>query len=117
MSFAPYIVGFFGKDEKVISLGTQFLRVTAPFYLFMPLGIVLGQALAGAGDTFAPMIITLLSLWGFQIPMALYLSKAALWGINGIWWTNAFASVLHGILIIGWFKTGRWKKKKVSSIL
>lgn len=115
--FAPHIVGFFVKDEKVISLGTQFLRVTAPFYLFMPLGIVLGQALAGAGDTFFPMLITLLSLWGFQIPMALYLSQSIHWGINGIWWTNAFASVLHGLLIMSWFETGRWKKRKIPSVV
>ncbi|MBU0534456.1 MAG: MATE family efflux transporter [Candidatus Omnitrophica bacterium] len=115
--FAPQIVGFFIKDKNVISIGTQFLRITAPFYLFIPLGVVLGQSLAGAGDTITPMFITLLSLWGFQIPMAIYLSQATMWGINGIWWTNAFASVLHGLLIMGWFTTGRWKKRIISSIV
>lgn len=113
--FAPQIVGFFIKDENVISIGTQFLRITAPFYLFIPLGVVLGQALAGAGDTITPMILTLLSLWGFQIPIAIFLSR--LWGVNGIWWSNAFASVLHGVLIMSWFATGRWKKRKLSSIV
>jgi putative MATE family efflux protein len=115
--FAPQILEFFIKDENVISIGTQFLRITAPFYLFIPLGVVLGQALAGAGDTFAPMIITLLSLWGFQIPTAVFLSKANIWGINGIWWANAFASILHGVLVMSWFETGRWKKKEISSIV
>ena len=115
--FAPHIIGIFDKNEQVISFGTQFLRITAPFYVFIPLGIVLGQALSGAGDTFVPMFITLLTLWGFQIPMALYLSQATLLGVNGIWWTNAFASVLHGILILGWFQTGRWKKKIISSVV
>ena len=115
--FAPQIVGFFIKDKNVISIGTGFLRITGPFYLFIPLGVVLGQSLAGAGDTITPMFITLLSLWGFQIPMAIYLSQATMLGINGIWWTNAFASVLHGLLIMWWFKTGRWKKKTISSVL
>ncbi|MDD5454997.1 MAG: MATE family efflux transporter [Candidatus Ratteibacteria bacterium] len=112
--FAPGIIRFFTKDNGIISLGTEFLRVTAPFYVFIPLGVVLGQALAGAGDTMGPMFITLISLWGFQIPMALLLSK--LWGANGIWWANAFASVLHGTFIMGWFMTGKWKKRKISSI-
>jgi Na+-driven multidrug efflux pump len=113
--FAPQIVGLFTKDQNVISLGTNFLRITAPFYLFIPLGVVLGQGLAGAGDTIAPMFITLLSLWGFQVPMAIFLSK--LWGTSGIWWANALASVLHGIFLMGWFETGRWKKRELSSIV
>ena len=113
--FAPQIVGFFTKDKNIISLGTEFLRVTAPFYLFIPLGVVLGQALAGAGDTTAPMFITLLSLWGFQVPMAIFLSRV--WGVSGIWWANAFASILHGILVMSWFTTGRWKKRELQSIM
>lgn len=114
-TFAPQIIKFFTNNENIILIGTQFLRITAPFYLFMPLGIVLGQALAGAGDTTVPMFITLLSLWGFQIPMAIFLSKH--WGVSGVWWANALASVLHGILVMSWFAIGKWKKKTISSIL
>lgn len=115
--FAPHIMRIFDKNPEVISHGANFIKITAPFYIFITLGVVFSRALAGAGDTIVPMIITLLSLWGFQIPIALYLSKATPLGVNGIWWAIALASVLQGILMVVWFETGRWKKRKISSIV
>lgn len=110
-SLANQIIGVFNQDPKVIFLGVQYLRITTPFYIFIAFGIVLNRALAGAGDTLVPMMITLLTLWGFQIPMALLLSKSTSLGITGVWWAAALASVLNGLLILGWFEMGRWKKK------
>ena len=112
-SLASQIMGVFNKDEQVVFLGAQFIRITTPFYLFIALGVVFNRALAGAGDTVIPMVITLLSLWGFQIPMALYLSKITPLGVTGVWWAVALASILNGVLMLGWFETGRWKRKAV----
>jgi putative MATE family efflux protein len=109
--FASQIIGLFNKNPRVISLGVQYLRITTPFYIFVAFGIVLNRALAGAGETFVPMIITLLTLWGFQIPMALFLSKRTHLGLTGIWMAIALAFVLNGLLILGWFELGRWKKR------
>jgi putative MATE family efflux protein len=106
---AYQIMGIFNKDPRVIRLGVQYIRIAAPFYIFVALGVVLNRALAGAGDTFIPMIITLLSLWGFQIPLAIFLSNSRM-GVTGVWWAVALASALNGLLILGWFETGRWKR-------
>lgn len=108
--FARPIMGIFNKNCEVINLGAQYIKITTPFYVFIAFGVVLNRALAGAGDTIVPMIITILSLWGFQIPMALFLSKNTSMGVTGIWWAVALASVVNGLLILGWFETGRWKK-------
>lgn len=110
--FADKIIGLFNKNSEVIRLGAQYIRVTTPFYIFIAFGIVLNRALGGAGDTFVPMIITLLSLWGFQIPMAVFLSKNTPMGVTGVWWAVGLTSILNGMLILGWFETGRWKRKK-----
>jgi putative MATE family efflux protein len=109
--FARQIIGVFNKNREVIDLGAEYIRITTPFYIFIAFGVVLNRALAGAGDTFVPMIITLLSLWGFQIPMAIFLSKHTSMGVTGIWWSVALTSILNGMLILGWFETGRWKKR------
>ena len=34
-------------------------------------------------------------------------------GIAGIWWAIALASVIHGLLMLGWFEMGRWYKQKI----
>jgi Na+-driven multidrug efflux pump len=85
----------------------------SPFYIPAALGIVLGRALNGAGDSIAPMIITILSLWGLQVPLAIWLSHVWQPATQGIWWAISAAMTVNGLLTAAWFETGRWRKKRV----
>ena len=67
----------------------------------------------GAGDTVPPMVITLISLWIFQIPAAYILAKPLGLGLNGIWYAVLSASFIQASLTLLWFKLGRWKRKRV----
>lgn len=111
--FADNIIAIFNNNPDVIRLGTRYLKITSLFFPAIALGVVLGRSLMGAGDTIAPMFISLVSLWGLQIPLALGLSKYTALGVNGIWWAIAAASLVNGLLTLIWFETGKWKKKKI----
>ncbi len=111
--FAPQLIGVFNSDPEVVKIGTEYLRVVSPFYIFAAPGIVLSRALQGAGDTFMPMVITILTLWGVQVPVASWLSRVWQPPTVGIWTAMAAAFVMQAVLTIGWFETGRWKKIKV----
>ena len=111
--WAPRLVSFFDDSPEVISIGTDFLRTVTPFFVFVALGIVIGRALQGAGDTVSPMVLTILCLWGIQVPLALVLSRYFVPPTQGIWWGSAIAITVHGLLATAWFQTGRWKHKKV----
>lgn len=128
--FAPALIGLFNDAPEVVAAGTSFLRVTAVGLVTAAVGIVLARAMNGAGDTVSPLVITLLSLWGFQIPAAVYLSGIReLWGVTipwpalleglavnnetGVWYAMVAASVLQAVVTALWFATGRWKHKKV----
>ena len=129
-ALAPRIIALFNDEPAVVAAGARFLRVTAIGLLTAAVGIVLGRALNGAGDTVSPLIVTLVSLWGFQIPAAIALSGIhEIWGIRiprphpfgslaansetGIWYAMVAASVLQALLTAFWFSTGRWRHKKV----
>ncbi len=111
--FAEELIGLFNHDPEVIRIGARYLVIVSPVYVLAALGIVLGRALNGAGDSLAPMICTLVSLWGLQLPLALYWSRGWNPPIEGVWWAIAAAIALHGLLIAAWFETGRWKHKKI----
>ncbi len=111
--FAPGLIRVFNREPDVVRIGAQYLQVVSPFYIFAALGIVLGRALNGAGDSMSPMIITILSLWGLQVPLAVFLSRIWQPPTHGIWWAIATAFVVQGLLVAGWFETGRWKHRKV----
>jgi Na+-driven multidrug efflux pump len=104
--------------------------MTALALIAASVGIVLSRALNGAGDTVTPLIITLVILWGLQIPAAIYLSGIQeIWGVTipgtsylasfathsevGIWYAMVASSVLQASLTAAWFATGRWKRQKV----
>ena len=111
--FAPGLIRVFNREPDVVRIGAQYLQVVSPFYIFAALGIVLGRALNGAGDSMSPMIITILSLWGLQVPLAVFLSRIWQPPTQGIWWAIVTAFVVQGLLVAGWFETGRWKHRKV----
>jgi len=62
----------------------------------------------------ATMICTVTSVWGLQVPLAIFLSRVAQPATQGIWWAIAIAVTVHGLMVTGWFLTGRWKTHPVS---
>lgn len=109
------VISVFNSDPELLDMGVGFLRISAFFYCFMAFGIVLNRGLSGAGDTFVPMLITLLALWGYLVPMAHYLSKYTSLGLNGIWWAVATSYAVNAALTIIWFESGMWRKRQPTS--
>ena len=113
MGVAPGLIRVFNKEPEVIQIGARYLRTVSPFYIFAALAIALGRALNGAGDSLAPMICTVLALWGLQVPLAMLLSRLWQPPTQGIWWAIVIAMTVHGLLVAGWFATGRWRHQRV----
>jgi len=128
--FARPMIAVFNDSPEVVATGARFLRITAFGLLASSVGIVLSRAMNGAGDTVSPLVITLISLWGFQIPAAVYLSGVKeVWGVvipwrrifsgiamnseTGIWYAMVAAAVFQATLATAWFMVGRWKRIRV----
>lgn len=110
--FARDIIGIFDKSHEVLRMGEIYLKVVAPTYFLLGVRLVIGGALRGAGDNFGPMIISLITLFGIQIPLAYYLSKWAVLNTTGIWLSIAAVNLFEAAFLILWFKRGGWKKKR-----
>jgi len=108
---AKNIIAIFDKNPEVLHLGEAYLKVVAPTYFLLGVRLVLGGALRGAGDTFAPMIISLITLFGIQIPLAYFLSSLSALNTTGIWLAIAGVNFFEAIFLAYWFKRGSWKKK------
>jgi Na+-driven multidrug efflux pump len=72
---------------------------------------IMNGVLRGAGDTFFPMIITILALWVIRIPLSYYLSLKL--GAIGIWWGIPIAWAFGVTANYIYYKTGRWRSKVV----
>lgn len=55
------------EDQGIVSLAAKIMRMIAPFYVLYALGEVLSGAIRGTGNSFQPMIITLLSTCAVRV--------------------------------------------------
>lgn len=111
--WASDIVGLFDHKEQVVSIAVQCLRVFCLGYLFMAYGMVLSQALNGAGDTRTPTLINIVCFWAVEIPLAYVLATGLHWGPPGVFWSVAISETLLALIAIWVFRRGRWKTVKV----
>ncbi len=110
---ASLLTGFFTDDPAVIAVGARYLRLVSPFYIFAAMGIILGRGMNGAGDTVPTMLITILTLWGVQVPLAHLLARVFDPATTGVWWSIAISNTLNGLITAAWFQAGRWKRLKL----
>lgn len=109
--FGKMIVRLFTNDTNVIFTGSQYLTIVSIFYITLTLMFIYNGIMRGAGDTFWPMIFSLISLWIIRIPVAWFLSGKI--GAEGIWWSIPAGWVVGLSLSFFYYKTGRWKTKAV----
>ena len=102
------LIALFNDDPGVIAIGCDFLRWFSIAFPFLALGFVLSRAMAGAGDTLRPMIITGVTLVAFGIPLAYGLAYT-FESVRGIWAAVAACHIIEGLLIAYAFRRGQWK--------
>lgn len=113
LTISPYIIGIFTTQEEVLFYGVQALRYVSLGYIFYGYGMVVIQALNGAGDTYTPTILNVFGFWVFQIPFAYLVAIQAGLGPKGVFIAIALAESLMACAAILIFRRGRWKQIKV----
>ncbi|HSH64650.1 MAG TPA: MATE family efflux transporter, partial [Bacteroidia bacterium] len=111
--FSPGIVNLFTSETGVHYYATLALQVIGIGYIFYGLGMVMIQALNGAGDTKTPTWINVICFWLIQVPFAWLLSVQCKMGPLGAFVAIPFAEVILAVIAWYWFKKGNWKKVKV----
>jgi len=111
--FSKGIIHFFTKDEAVAAYGANALQIIGAGYIFYGVGMVMMQALNGAGDTKTPTWINFICFWLFQIPLGYFLAKGLDWKATGAFIAIPIAESLIAVVAFYYFKKGKWKEVKV----
>lgn len=111
--FADSIIRIFTQDEPVIRYAVQSLQIIGTGYIFYGIGMVMIQALNGAGDTRTPTIINFICFWLFQIPLAYLLSYTFNLKALGAFIAIPIAETLIALIAWYYFNKGYWKQIKV----
>ena len=106
-------VKLFIADADVIMNGSLSLRIISYGFIAYGFGMVMVQALNGAGDTITPTRINMFCFWLLEIPLAWAL--AIYFGIAhpGVYWAIVIAETIMTLTAAYFFKKGKWKLKEV----
>jgi putative MATE family efflux protein len=111
--FAPFIVSFFSDDPEILRYGSNCLRIMGLGYPMYAVGMIIIQALNGAGDTRTPSLLNFVCFWMIQIPLAYALATGLDFGPNGVFWAIVVSESLLTVLGVLVFRRGRWKVQQV----
>ncbi len=110
---SKFILKLFIDDIEVINIGINYLRIVYSGLVFVIFTTIFGGAFRGAGDTFPPMLASLVANVVFKLPMAYILSIHTNLGVNGVWIAVALSVLIEAIIISLYFKLGKWKEKEI----
>lgn len=114
--FPDFIVGFFIQSEDastVIELARNPLRLSGLLMCMESVGLVLMNALLGAGDSRSVMLASVGMQWGLFLPAAFVLGPILGFGLLALWSANlTYRMLLAGVFFILW-RRGRWTNIRV----
>jgi len=110
--FAWPITSIFTTDLPTTTASVHYLQIIALSQIFMGFEVVLEGAFSGAGDTFPPMVVSIVGTL-LRIPLAIIFTGPLGMGYQGLYWAITVSTILKGIVVAIWFSLGRWKTKQV----
>lgn len=114
-AFAPAFIAFFVPgEEDVIREGAIFLRTMSLAWGFLGAQFALTGVLRASGNMLIAMMLTLVSQWVIQFPLAYVLSMHTDLGMNGIWWAFPVTHTTIALITAGIFLKGDWKHKQLT---
>lgn len=105
------VMGFFISDPAVIAAGISYLRIVYFGVVFVVYITIYGGVFQGAGDTFPPMVASLLANALVKLALAYLLAKPLGMGIHGVWVAIAVSVVVEAAIISFYFWKGQWKDR------
>lgn len=111
--FSEPVIRIFTTDAAVVAYGAEALQIIGTGYIFYGIGMVMTQALNGAGDTKTPTLINFVCFWLFQIPLAWMLAKGLDLKSTGAFIAIPVAETLIALVALWFFRRGGWKKVQV----
>jgi MATE family multidrug resistance protein len=102
------ILGVFLTNPETLELAHLPMILWALMIAFDTLGMVLMNALIGAGDTRRSMWISLIAQWGFFLPVAYIVGPILGYGLVGVWIVNGLYRMGQALICVQQWRGRKW---------
>ena len=108
--FPGTFMGLFTPDQEVIALGADVLRIVSVSEPFFAMLIILEGVFNGAGDTRAPFLISLATMWGVRIVCTLLCVGVFHLGLTAVWWCMVADNMSCFLAMLIRYRGRSWKR-------
>lgn len=109
--FPRVVMGLFINDPAVIEAGVTYLHMVYFGVVFVVHITIYGGVFQGAGDTFPPMVASIVSNTAVKLVLAYALAKPLGMGVKGVWVAIALSVVAEAAIIAYYFRKGAWRHR------
>ena len=106
--FRHEIVGFFSKSPDTIAAGGEYLWFIMWGYPMLAVMFCLNNAMRGAGESFFPMVCTIVSMIVTRLPIIYYIADH--YGPHYMYLSYDIGWVIGFIAVLVYYFSGRWKR-------
>ena len=107
--FAQNLMGLFTPDPQVIELGTKVLRIVSVSEPNYGVLVILEGTFNGMGDTKAPFVFSLFTMWGIRILGSWMMIHVCSFGLQAVWIMMVCDNVMRCFLLANRFLKKKWK--------
>ncbi len=111
--FAEQLLGVFVIDPATLALGIWPLRLLAIAMPLDAIGMILFNALLGAGDTKRVLVLSVVAQWGLFLPACYVLGPKLGMGLMAIWIAQVLYRGLTTVIMAGMWRGRQWATIKV----
>lgn len=112
-AFANVILGLFLTSEHTHHIARNLLNITLWSYAIFGNATVISGIVRSSGDVLIPLLISLFSIWGIEVPVAWILSHHI--GLPGVWYGYPAAFIVNVTLQFAYYELV-WRRKPLEAI-
>ena len=113
-AFSGAILRLFITDEHVLALAQELLAITLWSYVIFGTSSVLSGLMRSSGTVLWPTLLSVISIWGVEVPVAYALAPHD--GLRGVWIAYPVA-FLAGLAFQATYYFAVWRRKRLTTLL
>jgi putative MATE family efflux protein len=113
MVFPDLILSIFLTDPVTLEMARLPMRLSGLMMPFEAFGLILMNALLGAGDSKRVMIVSIMTQWGFFLPAAWLIGPILGMGLLEIWICNGIYRIATSAVFVAFWRSRSWAEIKL----